>query len=100
MGGVTTMAGKRVVLTGGASQLLGAREMAATILGKQVRLARPRMMPGLAEAVSGPAFATALGMLEYTIKKPMEEQMFDAHRHRGGLASGFEKVVSWFRENF
>jgi cell division protein FtsA len=100
MGGATNMAGKRVVLTGGASQLLGAREMANTILGKQVRLARPRMLPGLAEAVSGPAFSTALGMLEYTIKKPMEEQMFDAHRQRGSLASGFEKVVSWFRENF
>jgi len=100
MSGANTYAGKRVVLTGGASQLLGVREMAATLLGKQVRLGRPRAIPGLAEAVSGPAFATALGMLEYVTKKPMEEQMFDMHRHRGGLTSGFEKVVNWFRENF
>jgi len=98
--GATSQAGKRVVLTGGASQLLGVREMAANILGKQVRLGRPRPLPGLAESVSGPAFSTPLGMLEYIIKKPMEEQMFDAHRHRGSLSSGFEKVVSWFRENF
>ncbi len=100
MAGVGAYAGKRVVLTGGASQLLGVREMASNILGKQVRLARPRALPGLAESVSGPAFATALGMLEYVTKKPMEEQMFDLHRHRGGLTAGFEKVVNWFRENF
>jgi len=100
MGGASAMAGKRVVLTGGASQLLGVRELAANILGKQVRLARPRALPGLADSVSGPAFATSLGMLEYLTKKPMEEQMFDAYRHRGGLTAGFEKVVSWFREHF
>jgi cell division protein FtsA len=100
MGGAGPLAGKRVVLTGGASQLLGVREMASSILGKQVRLGRPRTLPGLAEAVSGPAFSTGLGMLEYVTKKPMEEQMFDLHRHRGGLTAGFEKVVNWFRENF
>jgi cell division protein FtsA len=98
--GASAYAGKRVVLTGGASQLIGVREMAAHLLGKQVRLARPRTLPGLAEAVSGPAFATGLGMIEYLTKKPMEEQMFDAHRHRGGLTAGFEKVVNWFRETF
>ena len=95
MSGAGTYAGKRVVLTGGASQLLGVREMAANILGKQVRLGRPRPLPGLAEAASGPAFSTTIGMLDYVTKKPMEEQMFDAHRHRGGLTAGFEKVVSW-----
>lgn len=100
MAGVTPLAGKRVVLTGGASQLLGVREMAAQLLNKQVRLGRPRTLPGLAEAVSGPAFATALGMVEYVVKKPMEEQMFDANRRRGNFTAGFEKVVSWFKENF
>jgi cell division protein FtsA len=100
LGGAAGAAGKRVVLTGGASQLLGVREMATTILGKQVRLGRPRALPGLAEAVSGPAFSTPLGMLEYVVRKPMEEQMFDDYRHRGGLTTGFEKVVSWFKENF
>jgi len=100
MSGVAGVAGKRVVLTGGASQLMGVREMAATILGKQVRLGRPHAIDGLAEAVSGPAFATAIGMLEYRIKKPREEQMFDAHLHRGGLAAGFERFIAWFKDNF
>ncbi|MDE3015846.1 MAG: cell division protein FtsA [Pseudomonadota bacterium] len=98
--GAGAFAGKRVVLTGGASQLIGAREMAGNILGKQVRLGRPRQVHGLAEAASGPAFATALGILEYTLRKPMEEQMFAARRARRGLTAGFEKVVGWFKENF
>ncbi|MGE3713050.1 MAG: cell division protein FtsA [Alphaproteobacteria bacterium] len=98
--GVSHLAGKRVVLTGGASQLLGVREMASQLLNKQVRLGRPHALPGLAESVSGPAFATALGMVEYVVKKPMEEQMFDLNRRRGNFTAGFEKVVSWFKENF
>lgn len=100
MNNVSAYAGKRVVLTGGASQLLGVREMAGNILGKQVRLGRPHVLSGLAESVSGPAFATALGMLEYKVKKPIEEQMFDAYLHRGGLRAGFEKIVHWFKDNF
>jgi len=100
MSGVSGMAGKRVVLTGGASQLLGVREMASTILGKQVRLGRPRAIPGLAESVSGPAFATALGMFEYTTKKPPEELLFDAHRRRKTFTFGFEKLINWFKETF
>lgn len=58
-------AGRRVVLTGGASQLQGVREMAEAILDKQVRLGRPRRIKGLPEAVSGPAFATCAGLLRY-----------------------------------
>ncbi|MDX1974183.1 MAG: cell division protein FtsA [Rickettsiales bacterium] len=100
MSGLGGVAGKRVVITGGASQLLGVREAAMNLLGKQVRLGRPRSFPGLAEAVSGPAFSTSLGMIEYVVKKPIEEQMFDVHRRRKGLTAGFEKVVNWFKENF
>jgi cell division protein FtsA len=55
--------GARVVLTGGASQLVGVREMAARILDRQVRLGRPQPLRGLAEAASGPAFAGAVGLL-------------------------------------
>jgi len=98
--GAGSYAGKRVVLTGGASQLLGVREMAVTMLGKQVRLGRPHALPGLAESVSGPAFSTALGMLEYVVKKPMEERMFAAYSKRSGLSASFEKMLGWFKENF
>lgn len=61
--GLDRLAGRRVVLTGGASQLQGVREIAALILDKQVRTGRPLGARGLADSVSGPAFATAAGLV-------------------------------------
>ncbi len=76
--GFAETAGRRVVLTGGASQLPGVRELAQRVLDKQVRLGRPLRVArplsvasksggtsftGLAEATSGPAFATTAGLL-------------------------------------
>lgn len=63
--GLVQEAGTRVVLTGGASQLVGAREMASRILGRQVRLGRPSGLRGLPDRASGPAFATAAGLLTW-----------------------------------
>ncbi|MSO70682.1 MAG: cell division protein FtsA [Alphaproteobacteria bacterium] len=63
--GVSALAGRRVVLTGGASQIQGARELAAAILDRHVRLGRPQRLRGLAEAVSGPAFATVAGLIAF-----------------------------------
>ena len=55
--------GRRAVLTGGACQLAGTRELAARILGKQVRIGRPQAFAGLAAANTGPDYATAIGLL-------------------------------------
>jgi cell division protein FtsA len=63
--GLGRAAGNRVVLTGGACQLPGVREMAARMLGRQVRLGRPATLRGLPELASGPAFATAAGLLAW-----------------------------------
>jgi len=61
--GMGRAAGNRVVLTGGACQLPGLRDMAARMLNRQVRLGRPLALRGLPEMASGPAFATAAGLL-------------------------------------
>ncbi len=63
--GMARAAGNRVVLTGGACQLPGLREMAARMLGRQVRLGRPTTLRGLPELASGPAFSTAAGLLSW-----------------------------------
>ncbi len=59
------IARSRVVLTGGACQLPGLRELATRILGRQVRLGRPPAIRGLPELASGPAFAVATGLLAW-----------------------------------
>ena len=61
--GYDAMAGRRAVLTGGACQLAGTRELAARVLNKQVRIGRPQPFPGLAAASAGPDYATAIGLL-------------------------------------
>jgi cell division protein FtsA len=63
--GFGAAAGSRVVLTGGASQMAGVREMAAAILERQVRVGKPMSLRGLPPSASGPAFATAVGLLAW-----------------------------------
>jgi cell division protein FtsA len=96
--GMDTVAGRRVVLTGGGSQLLGARELATRVLGRQVRLAKPRAVGGLADAVSGPAFSSAIGMLEYARRRTIDERQFDPTRKPVPVA--FKRIAQWFKDNF
>ncbi len=66
--GFDPVAGRRVVLTGGASQLQGVRELAALVLDKQVRMGRPLRLRGLPDSMSGPAFATSAGLIAYAVE--------------------------------
>jgi cell division protein FtsA len=61
--GYDVAAGRRAVLTGGACQLAGVRELTARVLNKQVRIGRPQNLPGLPASCSGPDYATAVGLL-------------------------------------
>jgi len=63
--GFADAVGKRLVLTGGASQLNGMAEVARRLLSRNVRLGRPMGIAGMPEATKGPAFATAVGLLIY-----------------------------------
>ena len=92
-------AGRRLVLTGGASQLHGVSDVAARILGKQVRLGRPLRLAGLAEATAGPAFSTCAGLLGYAAKHRLDSppRAFGA---QDALAGRFGRMGQWLRENF
>jgi cell division protein FtsA len=67
--GLAKAAARRVVLTGGASQLAGADQIAGSVLDRQIRLGRPRRLRGLAESATGPAFAVASGLVLYAIER-------------------------------
>ena len=71
--GFDTVAGRRAVLTGGACQLAGTRELAARILNKQVRIGRPQSFPGLAAASAGPDYAAAIGLMMAGATMPPEQ---------------------------
>jgi cell division protein FtsA len=96
--GFAKMAGRRVVLTGGASQLEGVRDLAELVLDKQVRLGRPKMIRGLPESLSGPAFATAVGLLRYGLREHVSKP--DHAAMAAAKKRNFGKIGQWLRENF
>lgn len=107
--GVDKASGRRAVLVGGACQLPGVRELAAKILEKQVRIARPAGVVGLADAVSGPGFTAAAGMLIHAAQGPREaisgppritEKGAARRRKEAVEAGGIGGAWSWLRENF
>ena len=94
--GLTQEMGRRVVLTGGASQLVGVRELAGRVLERQVRLGRPHPVRGLPETASGPAFAAPLGLLAWGAGegRPLLELMPGLERPVGR----FRRLVNWLRD--
>lgn len=94
--GLAQEMGRRVVLTGGGSQLVGARELAARVLDRQVRLGRPHAVRGLPETASGPAFAATLGLLAWGAGegRPLFDLLPGAERPPGT----FRRLVDWLRD--
>src|SRR6478609_1881090 len=98
--------GAGLVLTGGASQLAGVREVAVRVFDRPVRLGRPRRVPHLADAASGPAFCTAAGLLHRAAFGPREavsaKTLASAKLRREPLdprANPVAKAAAWLREN-
>ncbi len=91
----------RVVLTGGASQLVGVADLAHRILKRPVRIGRPLGIAGLPEAAKGPAFAVAAGLLVYPQAAHLEH--FEPRRTRQlmtGTGGYMARVGQWLRESF
>jgi len=97
--GMDEIAGRRVVLTGGASQLLGTRELATRVMGKQVRLVKPRIIKGVADAVSGAAFSSAIGMLEHARRNTLET-IYHASSPNKKVRFAFSDIIQWIKNNF
>ncbi|WP_029353043.1 cell division protein FtsA [Bosea sp. 117] len=94
-------AGQRIVLTGGAAQLMGLPELVGQILGPQVRIGRPLGISRLPEAARGASFSVATGLLVYPQVAGLEH--FEARRRRASHASAdgyFSRVGNWLREAF
>jgi cell division protein FtsA len=98
--GFDKVAGRRMVLTGGAGQLPGLPELAGTILNKQVRVGRPLGMGGLAEAASGPAFSTCVGLLNFALNEK-RDLSHDTYKQGTLQADGrLGRLGHWLKENF
>lgn len=95
--------GKRIVLTGGASQLTGLTELARRILARNVRLGRPMGIAGLPEAAKGPAFSAGVGLLIYPQMIHLENfasRGLVSARRMTGTGGTFTRLGQWFQDNF
>ena len=101
--GVRNALPRRVVLTGGASQLPGVRDVASQVLNAPVRLGRPTIAEKLGETLGTPAFSTASGLLMYSELKFSDAATSLAALNglnaatRKGMVN---KAFHWLKENF
>jgi len=91
---------RRLVLTGGGSQLNGVREVAARILDKQARQGRPVRISGLSDQLSGPAFSTVTGLIAYAVVGPDETLLHQARARSRGGSGRLSRMGRWIKENF
>jgi cell division protein FtsA len=89
---------RRIVLTGGASQLTGVRELASEMMDKQVRLGQPNYVKGLAESVNGPAFSAPAGLIQVVMKEHKTASMTTA-RNTDNPTGKFGRLGKWVRDN-
>ncbi len=96
--GLKDIAGRRVVLTGGTSQIPGIKDLSSNVLDKQVRLGKPIRLMGVPDAVSGASFSTVAGLLTYAAEHANEmpaEIMANACPD-----SLFERIKLWLKDNW
>jgi cell division protein FtsA len=99
--GFGNVVGKRVVLTGGASQLQGLPDAARRVLARNVRIGRPLGVAGLPEAAKGPAFSAAVGLMIYPQVASFENGRAGGLRVRAtGTGGRLHRVGDWIRNSF
>ncbi len=97
-GGFGHLPSKRIVLTGGASQIPGLDRLAARMLGQEIRLGRPLRIAGLPQAASGPAFSACVGLSLHTAFP--QDECWDFRMPTYGRGRQLGRVVRWLREHW
>ena len=98
--GMMDLSGKRLVITGGGSEMTGLPELARRIVARNVRQGRPLGISGLPPMAKGPAFSTVVGMLIYP--QVCAQEMI-APRVAGRLTGtdGYlSRVTGWLKSGF
>jgi len=95
--------GRQVVLTGGGAELKGIADYAQGLLGRSVRVGRPKTMIGLPDAHSGPAFATLVGLAQVAAVNPADLRPFSAEPqtvHRAQSPGLVSRLITAFRSGY
>jgi cell division protein FtsA len=87
-----------IVLTGGASKIAGAQELAERIFRQPVRIGRPSHVTGFQEITSNPIYATGVGLLVYAMKQRHTQN--EVVLNQPSMKSLWSRMKSWFQGNF
>ena len=100
--GALHLAGRRLVITGGASQLNGVREVAAQWLDRQVRMGAPAHVQGMPESAHSPGFAVCAGLLNHALKPDIHWALPKSKAEAVARAqSGYvRRMGRWIAESF
>jgi cell division protein FtsA len=96
---VLSIASRRIVLTGGGSQLTGIAELVGRLFGATTRFGRPLGMSNFPEPARGAAFAVASGLLVYP-QFAGREHFEPRRRNARGEANYITRVGRWLKESF
>ena len=96
-GGIDGFLPAGVVLTGGGARLMGMLDAAQTLLDLPVRVGSPTGMTGMSEQVSGPAYATTIGLLRWGLKQHSPNGHVPA---TAGMSAAYQRTVRWLRDFF
>ncbi len=87
-----------IVLTGGASKVLGAQELAERIFKIPVRIGRPHNVSGLPDIIHNPIYATGVGLLVYGHRQRQNQR--ETVITQSNMKSLWSRMKNWFQGNF
>ncbi len=86
-----------IVLTGGASKVDGAIELAENIFNMPVRLGKPQKVRGLTDVLDNPSYATGVGLLLYGLKQQESDVLVKPAFNENSI---WARMKRWFQGNF
>jgi cell division protein FtsA len=89
-----------IVLTGGASNIEGAIDMAEMIFQAPVRLGLPQNVKGLMDVCEDPSYATGMGLLLHGLKRSKDGRNYSSEAGIVSAPSLWKRMKSWFAGNF
>ena len=87
---------RRMVITGGGGALPGIKSLASEIFQKQVRIAKPEILPGFAEGYNPCVYSSVVGMIKSKSLK-YQKNSFKSNQYED--SGWLKKTFLWLKEN-
>jgi len=98
--GCSNLIGAGVVITGGTSLLKGVEELGEKIFKMPMRIGKPRNVIGFEENIYNPIFSTAVGLLQYGLKRRGATKHIPRFPQNNPLVRFYKKAKRTFNDFF